>query len=114
MAEQSDEVERASHEFARVASNIAIKNSSKHSQNNESNNAHQQQYYPYTKAVIRFSKLPFLWTAFLISIEAIFFVGQVQFLIKILQFLQDEALKKNPSVRDVYLNALGLVLCTFL
>jgi hypothetical protein len=50
----------------------------------------------------------------LFSLEMAFMIGQVQLLLKILNFFQDEALGLEADVKSAYINAMWLSILTFL
>ncbi len=74
----------------------------------------EHQELTYAQVLVRH----YLWHYFvcvvLFSIETAFMIGQVQLLLKILAFFQDEALGLEADVKSAYINAMWLSILTFL
>jgi hypothetical protein len=68
----------------------------------------------YAQVLARHCWLRFVVVMLLISIESAFMIGQVQLLLKILSFIQDEALGLEADVKSAYINAMWLCILTFL
>ncbi len=53
---------------------------------------------PYTKAIVSYAKWPFFWCFFFLTIESGLLILQIQFLLEILYFFDDEA--SNEALRS--------------
>ena len=69
--------------------------------------------FHYQKAVISYGWRKFALATFLLSFDTLMTIAQIQFMLQIVQFLQDEALGVSSGPRDAYLYALGLSLATY-
>ena len=78
--------------------------------------AHQKEHQEltYAQVLARHCLQRFILGMLLISVESAFMIGQVQLLLKILAFIQDEALGLEADVKSAYVNAMWLSILTFL
>jgi hypothetical protein len=68
----------------------------------------------YAQVLVRHCLWHYIVCVFLVSVEGAFMIGQVQLLLKILYFMQDEALGLEADVKAAYINAMWLSILTLL
>ena len=68
----------------------------------------------YAQVLVRLFVWRYLLCVLLVSIETGFMIGQVQLLLKILTFIQNDALGLDVDKKSAYVSAMGLALLTFM